>query len=64
MGVGGRIDQLARRVHLVADARKAQNGIRAEAANGKIVASGSFEELIATSPGFKKLVELERSNLD
>jgi ATP-binding cassette subfamily B protein len=35
-----------------------------EFANGEIVASGSFEELIATSPGFKKLVELERANID
>ena len=35
-----------------------------EFANGEIVASGSFEELIATSPSFKKLVELERNTLD
>ena len=35
-----------------------------EFANGEIVASGSFEELIATSPSFKKLVELERANID
>ena len=35
-----------------------------EFANGEIVASGSFEELIAKSPSFEKLVELERSNLN
>ena len=35
-----------------------------EFANGEIVASGSFEELISKSPSFEKLVELERSNLD
>ena len=35
-----------------------------EFANGEIVASGSFEELIAKSPSFQKLVELERSNFD
>ena len=35
-----------------------------EFANGEIVASGSFEELMVTSPSFKKLVELERNNLN
>ena len=35
-----------------------------EFANGEIVASGSFEELISKSPSFEKSVELERSNLD
>ena len=34
-----------------------------EFANGEIVANGSFEELILTSPSFKKLVELERNNI-
>ena len=40
MGVGGRVDQLARRVHLVADARNAQKGITAAALKGNLAATG------------------------